>query len=130
VFHPDADVVRIRIEEQAKSPSPDGTSELCGALGRILRLARMTTAVASSPPWHVHPDDPSLDAPVVPDRTFALVDVGVAIETDGGWAVLATDGTGFRVFAALEGKIEERLACLAGKVLLVPVFSSPAGVPA
>jgi hypothetical protein len=132
VFHPDADVVRIRVEEQTGSHSKDGTSELCADLGRILRLARMTTAIASSPPWHVHPDDPSVDAPSRPpeNRTLALVDVGVALEADGGWAVVATDGTGFRVFAALEGRAEERLACLTGKVLLAPIFSSPLGVPA
>jgi hypothetical protein len=142
LFHPDADVVRLRIDEHPHvDPEAPPLAELCGSLGRILGLARMTTAVASEPPVYSHPEDPALDAAyagqVEPGRVVALVDVGIALETEGGWTVIATDGLVFAVCVALPGRNDERLACLAGRVQLVPVFAeatttatSEAGVPA
>ena len=124
VFHPDADVVRLRIEEEPYvAPDAPPLAEVCGGMGRILRLAVMTTAVANAPPLHAHPEAPATSED--PTRTVALVDVGIAFETEGGWTVIATDGIEFGVHVALPGRTQRNLAVLAGRVVLTPVFTAP-----
>lgn len=146
VLLPDADVVRVRIEAHGPGAHPASCTELGGGLGRILHVARMTTRVAfrlpgpggdDAPapepahegveaPLYFHPDQ-SAPAAGAPGEGLAssLVDVGVALEAERGWAVLATDGWGFRVFAALASNLEERLAPLTGKVRVDPLFTLP-----
>ena len=138
ILLPDADVVRIRVEDRHTAAQPDPMTEVSAALGSIRHLARMTTAVAfrlppsggAGPgselsPLYFHPDDRASAEGTV----RSLVYVGVAIEADRGWAVISTDGWGFRVLAALEGRVEEALAPLTGKVRLTPLFAG-AGQPA
>jgi hypothetical protein len=129
VFHPDADVVRLRVEEEPHLPlDAPPLAELSGSLGRVLRLAVVSTAVATSPPVLAHPDAIEADGagPDGSGRAVALVDVGIALELEGGWTVIATDGTEFAVYAALPGRTEERLAALAGRVRLTPLLLAPA----
>ena len=84
--------------------------------------------MATSPPLLSHPDAIEAEGtgPQGPGRAVALVDVGIALELEGGWTVIATDGTEFAVYAALPGRTEERLAGLAGRVRLTPLLLAPA----
>lgn len=140
ILLPDADVVRLRVEDHHAASRTDSMTEVSTGLGSIRHLALMTTTVAfrlpvagdalpgaELTPLHFHPDDVE-SAPAEP-LVRSRVDVGVAIEADRGWAVIATDGWGFRVLAALEARGEEALAPLTGKVRLTPLFAA-AGQPA
>jgi hypothetical protein len=155
ILLPDADVVRLRVEDRHAETRAEPITELSAGLGTIRRLARMTAAVAfrlplvSGPagadaagpeaeeppgggltPLYFHPDDlEAAGAGFAGATAQSLVDVGVAIEADRGWAVIATDGWSFRVLAALEGRAEEALAPLTGKIRLTPLFAT-AGQPA
>ena len=139
ILLPDADVVRLRVEDHHAAPRTDSETEVSAGLGSIRHLALMTTMVAfrlplagdalpgsELSPLYFHPDDVESAYEAL---VRSLVDVGVAIEADRGWAVIATDGWGFRVLAALEARGEEALAPLTGKVRLTPLFAV-AGQPA
>lgn len=146
VLLPDADVVRLRVEERRGAGRVEPVTELARGLGIIRRMASMSVGLSfrlpggdgagaaaedgTEPPRPFHPDELAAGEAERPQtQARSVVDVGVALETDRGWALIATDGWGFRVFAALGNAPEERLAPLTGKVRLDPLFSL-AGQPA
>jgi hypothetical protein len=112
ILLPDADVVRLRVEDRHALALPDPATELCAGLGVIRRLARMTTAVAfrlpvvAAPgpetegapgselsPLHFHPDDVESGPPGAAEATVhSLVDVGVARPTRAGRSSRPTAG--------------------------------------